>query len=39
MTASPLVGIIMGSRSDLRIMSHAADLLTELDVPHEVRVV
>jgi 5-(carboxyamino)imidazole ribonucleotide mutase len=39
MTTSPLVGIIMGSRSDLRIMSHAADLLTELDVPHEVRVV
>jgi 5-(carboxyamino)imidazole ribonucleotide mutase len=29
----------MGSRSDLRIMSHAADLLTELGVPHEVRVV
>jgi 5-(carboxyamino)imidazole ribonucleotide mutase len=29
----------MGSRSDLRIMSHAVDLLTELGVPHEVRVV
>jgi 5-(carboxyamino)imidazole ribonucleotide mutase len=29
----------MGSRSDLRIMSHAADLLAELEVPHEVRVV
>jgi 5-(carboxyamino)imidazole ribonucleotide mutase len=29
----------MGSRSDLTIMSHAADLLAELDVPHEVRVV
>ena len=39
MPQHPLVGIIMGSRSDLRIMSHAADLLTELDVPHEVRVV
>ena len=39
MAPSPLVGIIMGSRSDLRIMSHAADLLAELDVPHEVRVV
>lgn len=35
----PLVGVIMGSRSDLRIMTHAADLLTELGVPHEVRVV
>jgi len=39
MAPSPLVGIIMGSRSDLRIMSHAADLLAELEVPHEVRVV
>lgn len=29
----------MGSRSDLRIMSHAADLLAELEIPHEVRVV
>ena len=39
MPLSPLVGVIMGSRSDLRIMSHAADLLAELEVPHEVRVV
>ena len=29
----------MGSRSDLKIMSRAAELLTELEVPHEVRVV
>lgn len=29
----------MGSRSDLRIMSHAVDILTELAIPHEVRVV
>jgi 5-(carboxyamino)imidazole ribonucleotide mutase len=39
MPVPPIVGIVMGSRSDLRIMSHAADLLTELEVPHEVRVV
>src|SRR5829696_8388465 len=39
MPPSPLVGIIMGSRSDLRVMSHAADLLAELEVAHEVRVV
>src|SRR6476659_1914990 len=39
MANSPLVGIIMGSRSDLKIMSRAAELLTELEVPHEVRVV
>jgi 5-(carboxyamino)imidazole ribonucleotide mutase len=36
---APWVGVIMGSRSDLRIMSHAADLLTALEIPHEVRVV
>lgn len=29
----------MGSRSDLRIMSHAVEILTELAIPHEVRVV
>lgn len=38
-SAAPLVGVIMGSRSDLRIMTHAVTLLTELGVPHEVRVV
>lgn len=36
---APWVGVIMGSRSDLRVMSHAADLLAALEVPHEVRVV
>ena len=29
----------MGSRSDLRVMTHAAELLTALEIPHEVRVV
>jgi len=37
--SSPLVGIIMGSRSDWETMRHAAELLTELGVSHEVRVV
>ena len=36
---TPLVGVIMGSRSDLRVMSFAIELLTELGVPHEVKVV
>ena len=36
---TPLVAVIMGSRSDLRTMQPAVDLLAELDVPHEVRVV
>ena len=35
----PLVGIIMGSSSDWETMQHAAVLLEELGVPHEVRVV
>ncbi|HEY5377464.1 MAG TPA: 5-(carboxyamino)imidazole ribonucleotide mutase [Polyangiaceae bacterium] len=35
----PLVGLIMGSQSDWETLSHAADALTELGVPHEVRVV
>jgi 5-(carboxyamino)imidazole ribonucleotide mutase len=36
---APLVGIIMGSQSDWETMRHAADTLTELGIPHEVRVV
>ena len=35
----PLVGIIMGSSSDWDTMQAADDLLTQLGVPHEVRVV
>jgi 5-(carboxyamino)imidazole ribonucleotide mutase len=35
----PLVGIIMGSQSDLNIMGHAADILDELGVSCEVTVV
>lgn len=37
--AEALVGIIMGSDSDLDIMSEAAKLLDEFGVPHEVRIV
>ena len=35
----PWVGVIMGSRSDLRVMTHAVALLAALEIPHEVRVV
>lgn len=35
----PLVGVIMGSQSDWEIMCHAAAILEEFGVPHEVRVV
>lgn len=36
---TPLVGIIMGSSSDWETMQPAADMLTQLGVPHEIRVV
>ena len=35
----PIVGIVMGSRSDWETMQHAAARLDALGVPHEVRVV
>src|ERR1700756_1996970 len=34
-----LVGIIMGSQSDWPTLTHAAEALTKLAVPHEVRIV
>lgn len=33
------VGIIMGSKSDLGVMAAAAEVLEELQVPHEVEIV
>lgn len=36
---NPLVGIIMGSSSDWTTMSHSAEILALLGVPHETRVV
>jgi 5-(carboxyamino)imidazole ribonucleotide mutase len=36
---SAQVGIIMGSHSDWATMKHAADVLTELGVAHETRIV
>jgi 5-(carboxyamino)imidazole ribonucleotide mutase len=35
----PLVGIIMGSKSDLAVMQKASDFLRDLDIEHEVTVV
>lgn len=35
----PLVGVIMGSRSDWETMRHVDETLTALDIPHECRVV
>src|SRR6476660_1353706 len=39
MSDQPLVGVIMGSKSDWETMSQAADILAEFGVPHEARVV
>ena len=36
---APLVGIIMGSKSDWETMRHAAETLDALGVPHETKVV
>lgn len=35
---TPLVGIVMGSKSDWDTMRHAADTLAQFGVPHESRV-
>ena len=37
--SKPLIGIIMGSQSDLKIMKDAAELLEELNVPYELTIV
>ena len=37
--AGPLVGIIMGSKSDWETMRHAADMLDQLGVAHETKIV
>jgi 5-(carboxyamino)imidazole ribonucleotide mutase len=36
---SPLVGVIMGSKSDWPTMKNAVEILEEFGVPHEVKVV
>ena len=36
---TPMVGVVMGSRSDWETMQHAVEKLEALGVPHEVRVV
>jgi len=38
-TPQPVVGVVMGSDSDLKVMRAAAEALREFAVPHEVRVV
>lgn len=35
---TPLVGVLMGSKSDWEVMRHTRDTLRQFDVPHECRV-
>src|SRR6185437_14336776 len=37
--SKPVVGIIMGSKSDLVVMNEAAELLKKLEVPFELTIV
>ncbi|MDR3620734.1 MAG: 5-(carboxyamino)imidazole ribonucleotide mutase [Paludisphaera borealis] len=39
LSESPMVGVVMGSKSDWETMRHASELLTELGIAHESRVV
>ena len=38
-TSAPLIGIIMGSKSDWPTLKHAADVMDELKIRYEARVV
>jgi len=39
MSKSPLVGIIMGSQSDLIVMKEAAEILSRIGISHEISIV
>ena len=39
MTEQPLVGVVMGSKSDYEVLSAAVEILRVLQVPHETRIV
>jgi 5-(carboxyamino)imidazole ribonucleotide mutase len=39
MSAAPLVGVVMGSKSDYEVMVAAVEVLREFGVAHEVKVV
>ncbi len=39
MSKQPLVGVVMGSKSDYEVMSAAVELLRELEIPHEAKIV
>ncbi|HUV69056.1 MAG TPA: 5-(carboxyamino)imidazole ribonucleotide mutase [Terracidiphilus sp.] len=39
MSEHPLVGVVMGSRSDYETLSAAVEILCALEIPHETRIV
>jgi 5-(carboxyamino)imidazole ribonucleotide mutase len=38
-SAKPLVGVVMGSNGDWKVMQHAVDVLKDFGVPYETKVV
>ena len=38
MSEQPLVGVVMGSKSDYEVLLPAIEILRELNIPHEARV-
>src|SRR6478752_1423286 len=39
MSEKPLVGVVMGSKSDYEVLTAAVEILSALEIPHEARVV
>ncbi len=39
MSDQPLVGVVMGSKSDYEVLSAAVEVLRALEIPHEARIV
>jgi 5-(carboxyamino)imidazole ribonucleotide mutase len=39
MSNQPLVGVVMGSKSDYEVLSAAVEILRALDIPHEAKIV
>lgn len=39
MNEQPLVGVVMGSKSDYEVLSAAVEILRALEIPHEAKVV
>jgi 5-(carboxyamino)imidazole ribonucleotide mutase len=35
----PIISVIMGSKSDLSTMQHGIDILTDFNIPHEVKII